>query len=134
MTVLSVTPQYVRHILDFHWLCTVCVLSMRLAYEWFVLRMTILLTIAGWCLFSTSFVLYVMFCRSLFVHFSVGHSVVCPSATYGFRLPFWYLQATFILILPLFLICCLYPVRPLPLLSYEPCQWSKELACLPGVW
>jgi hypothetical protein len=59
-----------------------------------------------------SLILYVMFCRSLFVLFffwllcclSVfdlrllitslvycGHCVVCPSSTYGFWLPLWYL-------------------------------------------
>jgi hypothetical protein len=34
-----------------------------------------------------------MWCRSLsFCPFSLGHCVVCPSTTYGFWLPLWYLQ------------------------------------------
>jgi hypothetical protein len=33
-----------------------------------------------------------MFCRSLFVLFSFGHSNVCSSSIYRFWLPLWYLQ------------------------------------------
>ena len=33
-----------------------------------------------------------VFCRSLFVLFTVSFSVVCPSSIYKFWLPLWYLQ------------------------------------------
>jgi len=41
---------------------------------------------------ALSLVFCVMFCRSLFVLFSCGHCIVCPSSIYGFWLPLWYLQ------------------------------------------
>jgi len=43
---------------------------------------------------ARSLVLWVMFCKSLFIlcSFSFGHYSLCPSSIYGFWLPFWYLQ------------------------------------------
>ena len=41
---------------------------------------------------TRSLVLCACFVVSLFVLFSFGHCVVCPSSVYGFWLPLWYLQ------------------------------------------
>ena len=51
---------------------------------------------------TRSFVLCVIFCRSLFVlcTFSFGHCVVCLSSICGFWLPLWYLQTLLIIIAP----------------------------------
>ena len=55
---------------------------------------------------SWSLVLYVVFCRSLFVFcaFCFGHCIVCSSSIHGFRLPPWYLQT----LLKTFWVKCLY--------------------------
>jgi hypothetical protein len=90
----------------------------------FVLRMTILLTIAGWCLFSRYFAFYVMFCRSLFVLFLLVILLYVLLRLTVSNYPFGIFKLHIFKCLPLFLICCcLYPVPPLPLLSLEPCQW-----------
>ena len=42
---------------------------------------------------AQSFLLWIMFCRSLFVLLILlGHCIVCPSSIYGFWLCIWYLQ------------------------------------------